>query len=490
MDQPLKLVCLLALAIGAGACSSPTAPLSTLAPPSSGAGSTGTLVVLGNTLFSGVGQTAQFNATDAAGVPVTSGVTWRTQTAGVISVSAAGLVTATGPGVASVQAQTANALGSATVFVLPSGGGTSAPRALTSCQSLNGGNYVLNADLPAAGGACLSAAGTVAIQLDCQGHAVPGISLNAVGSVSIANCAITRPSGFANVTGVTVATSTFTAPLTVTGSSNVTVSDSSFAMSAFYVIQIIGSTGSRLVRDTITDSSVSASAAVLFQNGSNNQTTQCTITGAYDNRATYFGTDDGILDINEVGDTFQGNTIRNFFDTAVEGVDLVGNLTVADNTISNIGVTSFGSYWCTNWTNTVFRNNDVSTTPMLLFTDYDTGFGQCGPTSISGGFSGNQIVGNRLHPPTPNALNQVGSVEVPGGFLRATGAVPRLVVAMGGVVTNNLIQGNDFGTSDGPFVSPLSGFIDGGGNICGPLNPKLSNFVCTGHSSTSALIRR
>src|SRR5690348_9687693 len=105
MDQPLKLVCLLALAIGAGACSSPTAPLSTLAPPSSGAASTGTLVVSGNTLFSGVGQTAQFSATDGAGVPVTSGVTWRTQTAGVISVSAAGLVTATGPGVASVQAQ-------------------------------------------------------------------------------------------------------------------------------------------------------------------------------------------------------------------------------------------------------------------------------------------------------------------------------------------------------------------------------------------------
>jgi hypothetical protein len=127
---------------------------------------------------------------------------------------------------------------------------------------------------------------------------------------------------------------------------------------------------------------------------------------------------------------------------------------------------------------------------MLLYTDYSTGLGQCGATSIAGGFSNNQIIGNRFQNPTPNALVQVGAVEVPGGRLRATGAVPRLIVAMGGVVTNNLIQGNDFGTSDGPFLSPLSGFIDGGGNVCGPLNPALSNFVCTGHSSTSALIRR
>jgi hypothetical protein len=47
-------------------------------------------------------------------------------------------------------------------------------------------------------------------------------------------------------------------------------------------------------------------------------------------------------------------------------------------------------------------------------------------------------------------------------------------------VTGNLLQGNDFGANDGPDLNPLSGFIDGGGNICGPLNPALSNFVCTG----------
>lgn len=261
-------------------------------------------------------------------------------------------------------------------------------------------------------------------------------------------------------------------------------------MSAFYVIQMVNTTGSRLVRDTITDTAGSASAAVLFQNGSNNQAAQCTITGTYSGGAQYNGTDDGILDINEIGDTFQGNTIRNFFDTAVEGVDLVANWTVADNAFANIGVASVSSYWCTNWTGTVFRNNDVSNTPMLLYTDYATGFGQCGASSVAGGFSNNQIIGNHFHDPLPNALAEIRSVEGPNGRRTlVTGPIPRLIVAMGGLVTNNLIQGNDFGTSDGPFVSPLSGFMDGGGNICGPLNPKVSNFACTG-AAPSALIRR
>jgi hypothetical protein len=255
---------------------------------------------------------------------------------------------------------------------------------------------------------------------------------------------------------------------------------------------MISTTGSRFVRDTIAALSKSASAAILFQNGSNNQVTQSTITGTYDGGTVYNGTDDGILQINELGDTVQGNTIRNFFDTAVEGVDLVANLTVSDNTFSNIGVASVSSYWCTNWTNTTIRNNDVSTTPLLLYTDYSTGLGQCGPASIAGGFSNNQVIGNKFHNATPNALDQVGSVETAGGRVHATTgtAVPRLIIAMNGIVANNLIQGNDFGTSDGPYLSPIAGFTNGGGNVCGPMNPKLSNFACTGSSSTSALIRR
>jgi hypothetical protein len=60
--------------------------------------------------------------------------------------------------------------------------------------------------------------------------------------------------------------------------------------------------------------------------------------------------------------------------------------------------------------------------------------------------------------------------------------MPRMSVNGPATVTGNLLQGNNFGPNDGPNLTPLSGFIDGGGNICGPLNPALSNFVCTGSS--------
>jgi len=474
---------LLAVTVHAGACSSPIASTPATSPVK------GNLILSGNTILTGIGQTTQLSVTNSAGAPVTSGVQWQTSSLGTATVSPTGLVTAANPGTTSISAVTSNAVGSLTVYVMPASGG--ATRVLSTCQSIASGTYVLNGDLTAAGAVCISASNVASIQIDCQGHTLPGISFTAVGGVTVSNCAITRSASITNASGVTIATSAFTVPLAVTNSSNVTISDSSFVMSAVYVIQMFGTTGGRLLRDTITDASSSASAAVLFQNGSNNQVTQCTITGTYNGTSTYNGTDDGILDINAVGDVFQANRIRNFFDAAIEGVDLVANLTVSDNKFSNIGVAAISSYWCTNWTNAVFRNNTVSTTPMLLYTDYFTGLAPCGATSIAGGFSNNQIVGNHFSNPTPNAISQLVAIEAPnGGVTPVTGPIPRLVVSMGGLVTNNLIQGNDFRTSDGPFVSPLSGFIDGGGNICGPLNPKLSNFACTGNSAPSALIRR
>lgn len=78
-------------------------------------------------------------------------------------------------------------------------------------------------------------------------------------------------------------------------------------------------------------------------------------------------------------------------------------------------------------------------------------------------FSGNQFIGNVFRSP-------VGLI------------IPRMTVEINGTVSNNLLENNDFGSSDGPFLMPLSGFADGGGNICGPLSPALSNFVCTGGS--------
>jgi hypothetical protein len=110
--------------------------------------------------------------------------------------------------------------------------------------------------------------------------------------------------------------------------------------------------------------------------------------------------------------------------------------------------------------------NQVSTTPLLLLVVYEAAATECGATITPSVFSGNQFTGNVFRNPSPGIL---------------TGPQPRMSVNMpGSFVGGNLIQNNDFGTSDGPLLVPLTGFIDGGGNICGPLNPAVSNFICTG----------
>jgi hypothetical protein len=150
----------------------------------------------------------------------------------------------------------------------------------------------------------------------------------------------------------------------------------------------------------------------------------------------------------------------------VEGVAAVGNTLIADNTFTGLGTTGVGSLYCTSWTNNVIRHNAVTETPTLALFGYQTGV-LCGPTQLPGTLVNNQFVDNLFSNPAQ------------GGF-RGPFAMPRMSVNGPATVTGNLLQGNDFGPNDGPNLNPLSGFIDGGGNICGPLNPALSNFVCTG----------
>ena len=115
----------------------------------------------------------------------------------------------------------------------------------------------------------------------------------------------------------------------------------------------------------------------------------------------------------------------------------------------------------------MIRGNNVSMAPTLIGVIYETGT-ICGAMTTPAGFSGNQFIGNVFRNPVQF------NVEV-----------SRMSVNMSGAVGGNLVQSNDFGSNDGPNLIPLSGFIDGGGNICGPFNPAVSNFACTGGGSQS-----
>lgn len=415
---PAAALC--AALVSAYGCSSTTP-----SPTPSGASN---LVISGATVLT-PGLTSQLTASNSAGAALTAGVTWQSQATTVATVSQTGLVTATGVGTTTVTASAGGSSGEVSILVQPTGTITTT---ISACETVTfPGTYVLNADLAPAAvfGPCLIFTGVASIQLDCRGHAVPGFRLSNANSITITNCVITSSQN----------SSGFYLPVNLNFVHNATITHCTVTAVAGTAINLVG--------------------------GGNNQVIQNTLMGGYDGGPAANGTDDGIGLIGESGDTIQGNLIGGFYDTAVEGEDVVANTTIASNTISNIGTAAIGAYWCTNWMNDVIQGNSVSMAPTLALVEYEVG-NACGGTPPPAAFTGNRFIGNQFRNPSTG----VGYAS----------PMARMTVTMPGSVTGNVLQGNDFGMNDGPFLSPVQGFSDGGGNICGPLNPALSNFVCTG----------
>jgi hypothetical protein len=465
-------------------CAAPTAPL-----PSNSPVVGGQLTITGTTLLTAPGQTSQLTVKDASGTTLTTGVTWTSSVSTVASVSPSGFVTAIAFGTTAVTAKTSSANGGASVYVTPAAGAT---KSLTSCGSVTGSSaYVLTADvlLPAPStGNCVTISSVGSVQFDCAGHVIQGLTIQNANTATIANCVVTKSVTIAGASNITLTNITANAGVNVSNSTAVTITGSTInpAPSGTPNVNASFDTGLR-IQGNVINTLVTPIYGVFLTSGSGNQVVQNTIIGDYDGGTTINGPDDGVLMITETGDLVQGNTIRGFFDTAVEGVNYLANTTIADNTISNIGTSAVSSYWCTNWTGNVVRNNTVTQAPLLLYVNYSIGGFQCGLAGTANAFSGNQIVGNHFRAPITGTQ---GSVPGPKGSVPTSGPTARIIVVLPAPVTGNVIQGNDFGTTDGPYLVPLSGFTDGGGNLCGPPNPSLSNFPCAGLGSTAVFTRR
>ncbi len=251
-----------------------------------------------------------------------------------------------------------------TVFVGQPGAPTTT---ISACQTIQkSGPYVLGNDLSQTGGSCLQLVSVGAVQLDCRGHTVSGLSLNTVNTITISNCWVTGTVTMTNAANVTVTNGTLAAGLVVTSGTSVIVQSTTITAPQLPVT-VTNGTNVQLLQDTI--KSGSGPEAILLSHGSNNQVLQTTITGGYDDGPAEDGTDDGIMLTNETGDTIMGDTISGFFDTAVEGIGFVSNVTVASNAFSSIGTAALGAYYCTNWTNNVIRGNVVRQAPSLLLVE-------------------------------------------------------------------------------------------------------------------------
>ena len=400
------------------------------------------LNIAGDTTLS-VGMTSQLTARFLDGSTAT-GVTWTSATPTVVTVSSDGLLTALADGASAITASVSSvdgrvsSKGTVSVLVQPP---SSSTNVLTACASITSpGRYVVDRDMPLTS-PCFTISNMADVQLDCQGHRMRAIVLNQVSHASIANCTVAANIQITNSDDVTVSGSTIIAGfLAATRSTNVVFSGNTL------------NPGSGLT------------APVILNGGSNNKALHNTMEGGYNGGTAEVGTDDGIIIDNEIGDVIEGNTIRNFFDAGIEGVGSVTDTRIANNTMTNIGVAGVSSYWCTAWTNTTVQGNNVGTAPRMIWLFYATG-PKCGGSIAPAAFSDNQFVGNRFHD------------LAPGRYINGI-KHPAIEITMPGIVQRNMIQGNDVGIAPSPFLTPLEGFIDGGGNLCGPFDALLSNFIC------------
>jgi hypothetical protein len=226
---------------------------------------------------------------------------------------------------------------------------------------------------------------------------------------------------------------------------------------------------------------VETPATLALKHGMYNDVLANHIDGKWDGQALdRIGTDDGIVLMYEDHDKISNNVIQNVWDAGIESEGLLSNTLIEGNQIQSAQETAIGAYVDTGWINNVVSTNQVvnSTDFIDIVFNSSTGpvfnvdLGLPPPTTLF--FQSNTIGGNVFSSPrhyydSPGQPSTAYGSSININFDNIT-----IPLAAGG----NIITGNVLPTfSPGPTLTPPSIFIDGGGNVCGPL-PSGSPITC------------
>jgi len=326
---------------------------------------------------------------------------------------------------------------------------------------MQGGTFVLPTDLN-----CSLAVGASGVNLDCANHTVAALKLaDAISGVVIMNCTITAQVVGSGQTALTLDHDNLPGGVSLTAASNLTVSNSHLSgpvapgpsvLGGQGTVNLVGATFAR-VSDNVVDHVTGPYGIALIQGG-HNQVIRNVVDGGYRGDVVTGNApgDDGIIVSQESSDTIDGNTVSNVYDAGIEGVwDLTGT-TISNNVIANAATAAIGSYYCTAWNNNTITGNSV-TAGIGAFLRIE--FVQTGSCPTQGSFVNNTITNNHAR-----------------AVLGLTGV--SVVMPPPVVVSNNLLQNNDFGLTR-VSITPLSGFVDGGGNTCAAGG----SFACSSTSS-------
>ncbi len=348
----------------------------------------------------------------------------------------------------------------------------STPIKITSCRTIGvAGNYFISGDLlNTKAEPCIKIQNANNVILDCRNRVITGknenhdIYVKGTSNFKIKNCKLVSSinvsadvssqhvfriensklgeidnssidGNFASISGssfITIKKSAFTGQLSVYKSNNVIIKDSRFSNGM----------------DPIT-----------LQEGNNNSVISSLIDGKSDGVFRGFngsiGADDGIVIKDESGDVIQGNTLRNFFDCAIENIGGMFDAKIVGNKASNAGVCFLGGWYWSSVKGIVVKDNTVSDTPTLFyfFRQYSLK-----PNEKYVYFQNNTFENNKMSNPKLNTNFSLAAKMVFNGTF-----VPMQKYLLG----NNILRNNDFTKVLGPIhIAPANLIKDGGGNIC------------------------
>lgn len=316
------------------------------------------------------------------------------------------------------------------------------PVLLTGCTSLRSGTYFAASDL------CTGMSTLTILEsnvtLDCRNHHIlsnlyvtPGLS-----HVSIMNCVLVGE--IDNLTDM----------------SNFTISNSVLPKGMSFT----NATGLRVDANTLSSTLRTASPAQVWVLGGTNVTiTNNLIDGNYHGSdrsgaggdAQANAVDDGIVLADVTSATVSGNTISHVFDAGIEGINSVQNAVITNNTVTAM-VAGVSSYHCTAWSNNTIAGNTISGTNsgiIFVFSVDDGCAKDAAPLPTTGVFTNNIIDGN----------------TVMNGFLLGINIMFDVTASVSG----NIVRNNRF-PGQGISLTPLAGFLNGGGNTCNTAG----NFAC------------